>query len=231
MSELDRRIRDQYARRADIPYSRYSPLNPEVLERSQERQRALVDYFLEAGSGSIDQFRILEIGCGGGSNLLELIALGADPALLTGIDLLADRIEMAARRLPRGVELIVGNALELNLADETFDVVYQSTVFSSILDNYSQVLIADRMWRLLKPGGAILWYDIAFDNPINPDVRGIPLHRILHLFPHGKVFSRRMTLAPPIGRRAVVLCRGLYRALASVPFLRSHLLCWIEKPR
>ena len=41
------------------------------------------------------------------------------------------------------------------------------------------------MWRWVRPGGGVLWYDFTFDNPRNPDVRGVPLARVRELFPHG----------------------------------------------
>ena len=48
-------------------------------------------------------------------------------------------------------------------------------VFPSILDDSFQQKLADRMWALTKPGGGILWYDFIYNNPRNPDVRGVPL--------------------------------------------------------
>jgi len=44
----------------------------------------------------------------------------------------------------------VGDAAEIDLAEGSFDIVYQSTVFTSILDNGFQQKLADRMWALDK---------------------------------------------------------------------------------
>ena len=103
-------------------------------------------------------------------------------------------------------------------------------VFSSLLDDAYQQRLADIMWRWLKPGGAVLWYDFVYDNPSNPDVRGVPLKRVKTLFPQGRLDVRRVTLAPPLARRACAVHPSLYGNLNLLPLLRTHVLCWIEKP-
>ncbi len=228
-TELDR-IGDRYARRARVPAGRYSRFRPEVLAGAQERQRALVALLRAGGQGSLEERRILEVGCGSGANLLELMLLGADPARLVGNELLPARLAQARRVLPPEVELHGGDASALPFAEASFDIVYQSTVFSSILDDALQVRIADAMWRWVRPGGGILWYDFTFDNPANRDVRGVPIRRVKELFPGARVTSRRVTLAPPISRRVVRIHPVLYDVFNLLPLLRSHLICWVEKP-
>ena len=76
----------------------------------------------------------------------------------------------------------------------------------------------------------MLWYDFIYDNPRNPDVRGIGYGRIRALFPEGRFCKKRITLAPPLSRRVTRLHPGLYGVFNLLPVLRTHLLCWIEKP-
>jgi hypothetical protein len=128
------------------------------------------------------------------------------------------------------VALELGDAVEAHVEAESCDVVLQSTVFSSLLDAAFQQRLAKAMWRWLKPGGAVLWYDFTFDNPRNPDVRGVPLARVRALFPGARITHRRITLAPPLARAVVRLHPALYTLLNAVPLLRTHLLAWIEKP-
>jgi hypothetical protein len=77
----------------------------------------------------------------------------------------------------------------------------------------------------------VLFYDFTVDNPRNPDVRGVPLARLRQLFPHGHCTHRRVTLAPPLARAVTKLHPALYTALNTLPWLRTHVLAWIEKPR
>lgn len=229
MSHEIEEIAERYQRRAAIPLDRYSRLNPAVNLAVQERQRALIRLFSQIGLKSLVDAKVLEVGCGTGTNLLELIEFGASPENLVGNELLKDRLVAARRRLPASVRLLAGDASQLDLQDESFDIVYQSTVFSSILDDALQALLARKMWCLLKPGGGVLWYDFTFNNPNNPDVRGVPVSRIRALFPFAKVRVQKVTLAPPIARRVVPFSPHLYGLLNSLPFLRTHVLCYLEK--
>lgn len=85
------------------------------------------------------------------------------------------------------------------------------------------------MWDLVKPGGGVLWYDFIYDNPKNPDVKGVPVSQISELFPRGKLTVWHITLAPPIARRVTKIHPCLYSILNIIPLFRTHVLCWIEK--
>jgi len=82
---------------------------------------------------------------------------------------------------------------------------------------------------VLAPGGALLWYDFAFNNPKNPHVRGISRSEVRKLFPQlvGKIKS--VTLAPPLARLIVPRSWTLATFLEAVPFLRTHLLAVLIK--
>lgn len=222
-------IAERYERRKLVTGDRYARFNPEVIAGTQERQRALVTLLKTHGIADLARVDVLEIGCGRGSNLQELLLLGAKPEKLMGNELLPERLEAARHMLPQAVRLFAGDASALTFDDASFDIVYQSTVFTSILDDDLQKRIAKAMWRWVKPGGGVLWYDFTFNNPANPDVRGVPLKRIRALFPTGKLAYRRVTLAPPISRRLCRIHPFLYPVFNTLPFLRTHVMCWISK--
>jgi SAM-dependent methyltransferase len=218
---------ERYARRARS--DRYSLLRPDVWQTVQERQRAMLRLFARLGWPDLTQRRLLEIGCGGGGNLLELLRMGWPPEYLSGIELLPDRYAIARRVLPSAVDLLLGDAAATDIAAESQDVVLQFTVFSSLLDDAFQHRLADAMWRWVRPGGGILWYDFTVGNPRNPDVRGVPMPRVRALFPQGRISSRRVTLAPPLARAACRVHPSLYGVFNAVPLLRTHVLAWIGK--
>jgi len=221
-------VADRYARRADT--ERYSILNADVWQTVQERQRAMLRLFTRLGRQELSTHRVLEVGCGTGGNLLELLRIGFSPRNLAGIELLPERFAHAMQALPSGVVLMQGDASLAKLPDESEDIVLQSTVFSSLLDAPFQWRMAQTMWRWVRPGGGVLWYDFTVDNPRNPDVRGVPVARIRELFPTGRVQCQRVTLAPPIARRVCALHPSLYPVFNALPLLRTHVLAWIEKP-
>lgn len=223
-----RAVAERYAQRA--PTDRYDPLRPEIMLARHERERAFASLLARHAQRPLAQLDVLEVGCGSGDNLLDLIRLGADPARLSGVELLADRFAAARRRLPAATVLHEGDALALARGDSSADIVVQSTVFTSLLDDNFQQRLAQRMWDWVRPGGGVLWYDFVVDNPANTHVRGVPVRRMRALFPHGRFDLRRVTLAPPVGRRVVRVHPALWRWLDALPWLRTHVLAWIGKP-
>lgn len=222
-------LRARYARRAAAD-PRYSLANPAALAAMQERQRAMLALLRRQGRDDLSAITLLEVGSGSGGNLLELLWLGFAPEHLAGIELLAERHAAARARLPEAVALTLGDACTVPVAPESVDIVYASTVFSSLLDDAFQQRLADAMWRAVRPGGGVLWYDFVVDNPNNRDVRGVPLRRVRELFPEGSVRARRVTLAPPLARRLARLDPRLYAVANALPFLRTHVLAWVGKP-
>jgi SAM-dependent methyltransferase len=224
-----RAVAERYARRGRA--GRYSMLRPDVWQTLQERQRAMLRLFAQAGLHELSDLRLLEVGCGAGGNLLELLRLGFAPAHLSGVELLPGRLAIARALLPEAVHLCGGDALQADVAAQSLDIVYVSTVFSSLLDDAYQQRLAETMWSWLKPGGALLYYDFTMNNPRNPDVRGVPLERLRALFPQGRLRHRRVTLAPPLARTVTRLHPALYTLFNALPWLRTHVLAWIDKPR
>jgi len=76
----------------------------------------------------------------------------------------------------------------------------QFTVFSSILNNEMKKSIASEMLRILRMDGIILWYDLCWNNPRNPYLKGIKKKEIFGLFKNCRISLKKVTLAPPILR-------------------------------
>ena len=147
MSESEEIIR-RYERRKLIPEDRYSPLNASTYMSEQEKERALIKLIKREKLEPLGNKRLLEIGCGSGINLLQLIRLGFQPSNLFANDILAERLIEAKKRLPNQVSFFEGDILSQNFDDESFDIVFQSMVFSSILDSDFKEKLSQKMWRL-----------------------------------------------------------------------------------
>ncbi|MDP2363320.1 MAG: class I SAM-dependent methyltransferase, partial [Ignavibacteria bacterium] len=185
-------IRSRYLRRDIIPSYKYSPLNPAIFMINQEKERAFIKWLKFFDLSVIEKLKLLEIGCGGGQNLMQFIKLGFTPDLLVGNELLSDRVESAKKKLPAELEIIEGNALEIDLPSNSFDIVFQSMVFSSILNKEFKFALAQKMLQLVKPCGGVLWYDFIYNNPKNPDVKGIPFREVQALFPNAQIKKWRI---------------------------------------
>ena len=90
--------------------------------------------------------------------------------------------------------------------------------------------VAHEISRVLKPGGAVVWYDFRYDNPQNRNVRGLGQQEVEALFPGHAASLRTVTLLPPIGRRLGPATGLLYPLLSAFPPLRSHLIGLLVKP-
>jgi ubiquinone/menaquinone biosynthesis C-methylase UbiE len=232
--ELERnesdRIRQTYERRhQSIPAQRYSRTNPGHLYALQEREAAMAGLLRYAGLNSLAGLRILDVGCGRGATLRQYLEYEADPEGLWGIDLLSSSIRQAQELTP-AARLFCGSASRLPFADASFDLISQFVLFTSVLNFEIRMQIAGEMARVLVPGGKLLWYDFACDNPRNPDVRGIAMGEIRRLFPGFSLTRRRITLAPPLGRAIGGLGPAIYHLTSKLRFLCTHYLCLLEKP-
>ena len=207
---------------------RFDPANPgnrAILAERMARTRALLR---SAGLGDLSGRRVLEIGCGAGGELARMRELDAEPSGLLGVDLLPARVERARREHPE-LEFRIGDASRLELPDASFDLVLTMTVLSSVLDDAMARRIAGEIVRVLRPGGALLWYDLRVGNPRRPGVHGVPARAVRDLFPDLRGPVHRLTLVPPLARRLGRLTPVAYPALAAMPFLRTHLLALLIK--
>jgi len=88
--------------------------------------------------------KIQEVGCGTGTNIIQFIRLGFDPIKITANELLEERLSILRTRLPNSVNIIPGNAAELDLPSNSFNIVSQSMVFTSILDESMRKSLAKK---------------------------------------------------------------------------------------
>lgn len=216
------RIKEAYARRrcGDL----YSYFNPGFLFLVQERERRVLELLRRHGFAHLGDKRILEIGCGEGFWINEFIKWGAQAEHLTAVDLIPEHLAVTRSRINEKVALRCANAAALDFPADTFDLVLQATVFTSILDTGVKARVAGEMLRVVKPQGLILWYDYHLDNPANPDVRGVKKAEIHRLFPGCAIELARLTLAPPLARRLAPYSFLLCYLLEKIPFLCTHYL-------
>ncbi len=114
---------------------------------SQPFMRELMEF------GNFKGKRLLEIGCGLGTDLLQFARAGAE---VTGVDLTPASIELVKKRFALyglNVKAQVADAEHLPFSDSSFDVVYSFGVLHHT-PNTQQAI--DEIYRVLKPGGRII---------------------------------------------------------------------------
>ncbi|MCX6149033.1 MAG: methyltransferase domain-containing protein [Ignavibacteriales bacterium] len=228
MNDEIENIKQRYAKRENLT-SKYNILNPNVYLSEQEKERAIFKLFKKIPLKNYAEKKFLEIGGGIGTNVFLFLKFGFTPKNIFFNELIEDRFRKAKTLLPSEINFNFGNALDLNYPNEYFDIIFQSTVFSSILDEKFKIELASKMWNLVKNNGGILWYDFIYNNPWNKDVKGIPINEIKKLFPLAKIKIKKITLNPPLARFLTKINPTLYSVFNLIPLLRTHVLCWIGK--
>lgn len=182
-----------------------------------------INAFLKKEFDNFQDLTLLEIGAGNSSNAKIFINMGVKPKNIYFNELLPERISVIKTHFPNNT-VFEGNAIEIDF-NKKFDIVFQSTVFTSILNQADREKLAKKMLSLLNPNGIILWYDFIYNNPKNKDVRKVDVKELKLLFENSSnIYYKKITLAPPIGRKV----KKFYK-LFNVPFLRSHILAIIKK--
>ncbi|MDA8020279.1 MAG: class I SAM-dependent methyltransferase [Thermoanaerobaculia bacterium] len=221
--ERHRLLAENARRRRELPQDLYAPWAPAEQFMRHGRQRLAARLLQRAGVFPDATYRCLEIGFGGGGWLPELLAWGASERNLHGVEIDASRLETTRQRLP-AAHLLAADAADLPYSAEHFELVIASTVFTSILDDAVRRRVASEIERVLRPGGALLWYDFAVDNPRNPNVRGVSRRELLALFPKLRGTVSKVTLAAPLCRLVSPRSWWLAELLEALPPLRTHLL-------
>lgn len=206
--------------------------NPEVMFQSLAAEmsitQALASIDVDAGTA-----QVLDVGCGDGSSLIHFLKLGFVPTQLSGIDILKTRVEEARLKLP-GSQLTVGDAANVPYPDETFDVVFESTMFVQLTDETLARRIAAEMLRVTKVGGHLLLSDWRYSKPGNEEYVGLSTKRIGRLFHDGAatdiVGFHAGALVPPIGRYLSKRAGSLYFMLRrALPLLVGQRVAVISK--
>lgn len=107
--------------------------------------------------GNIKGKRVLDFGCGTGSNSLLLARRGAS---VCGIDISYDLLAIARQRLERArtplqAHFVVASAHDLPLESESFDLVFGIAV----LHHLDLRLVSAEVHRVLKPGGRAIFQE------------------------------------------------------------------------
>jgi ubiquinone/menaquinone biosynthesis C-methylase UbiE len=228
MNDLSR-LRTEYAdrKRRFAHDDRYSPSNAAFrFLKAQVNENAGI-LLRRHGRRNLANCRILEVGCGNGSILMDFYHLGAEEHNLYGVDLLPDRLAQAHVDHPT-LALVCADGQHLPYGSASFDLALQYTALSSILDPAIKSNLAHEMLRVLNQDGLIFSYDFWL-NPTNRQTRGIRPAEIKRLFPDCQYEFRRITLAPPIARRLATVSWSLCLFLESLKIFNTHYLVAITR--
>jgi SAM-dependent methyltransferase len=227
-AELDRILAEYQRRKQFVHPDTYAPWQLGTLFMSQERVRVSAVLLKRLQAFPNSDSECLEIGYGTRGWLGDLISWGVREQHIHGIELDETRAKEAMKLLPCA-DLRTGDASQLSWENNWFDLVIASTVFTSILDPELRKQVANEITRVLKPKGALLWYDFRVNNPRNKGVRKVSKRELIDLFPNMVGTIKSVTLAPPLSRAVAPFSWTLASILNVVPFFRTHLIGVFQK--
>lgn len=114
---------------------------------------------------------VVDLGCGGGLDVLLASKLVGSAGKAIGIDMTAEMLERARKGAAKvgatNVEFHLAQIDQLPLSDASVDCILSNCVINLVADKPA---VFGEMLRILKPGGRISISDIALKQPLPPDV-------------------------------------------------------------
>jgi len=115
--------------------------------------------------------RVLDLGCGAGTDSLVAAQMVGQSGRVTGIDMTPEMLAKArasAAEMGANVEFVEGEVERLPFADESFDVVISNGVIDLVPDKDA---VFGEISRVLAPGGRIQIADVTIQNPVSEEGR------------------------------------------------------------
>lgn len=224
MADEHNRIDSVYTDRKKLE-NRYSLSNHGNRFNHEQMLQAVNAILLESRI-DIPNMNWLDLGSGELTLFEDISALGFDSARSIASDILLWRL-LRGRDQKRGHNLVNASARQLPFGDESFDLISQFTMMTSILDSTLKKEISEDILRVLRPGGYLLWYDFRVNNPGNKNTRAIGAEELRELFSPLKANLKTITLLPPLARKIGLVSDRLLKFLNIFPMLRTHYLALI----
>jgi SAM-dependent methyltransferase len=195
----------------------------------QERERALSGVLRKAGFRNLEGVKLFDAGCGTGYSLRQFVQWGAHPKDLAGIDIDNTRIEYARSHAP-AIRVHGGSAESIPEPDKSFDVCFAARLFSSLHNEDAAERIALEMFRITRPGGLIVVYDIRRKQPGNPAIQSVDADDIRRWFPKCRAKTRHLTLPSTLAGILGRIGPAAYGTVGLVPPVRTHSLHVMRRP-
>lgn len=97
--------------------------------------------------------KILEVGCGEGANIKNLISMGVE-ASFTGVDFLPEKVTFCDNLKLPDSNFTTADARNLPFDDQTYDLVFARDLLHHV--NEDRKLVIEELLRVVRPGGKVI---------------------------------------------------------------------------
>jgi arsenite methyltransferase len=116
--------------------------------------------------------RVLDLGCGAGTDTLVAAQMVGAEGSVTGIDMTPEMLEKARGAADElgvwNTSFVEGEAEQLPFGDESFDIVISNGVIDLIPDKDA---VFSELYRVLTPGGRLQLADVTIQTPVSEEGR------------------------------------------------------------
>lgn len=116
--------------------------------------------------------RVLDLGCGAGTDLLVAAAMVGPEGSVTGVDMTPEMLDKARASADEmgvsNVTLVEGEIERLPFAERSFDVVISNGVIDLVPDKDA---VFAEVYRVLAGGGRIQFADVTIQKPVSEEGR------------------------------------------------------------
>lgn len=178
---------------------------------------------------------ILDVGCGSGTNIFQFLRLNFQIENIMGVEINEERLSVAQKIYPNA-NFVLCDASKMQFENNTFDLVYESTLFATLPDDTLCKSIANEMIRVCKVGGHILLIDWRIPKPNNPNYNALTKKKLTSFFEIGSstkfIAMEKGALVPPIGRFLSKNIPSIYFLISRIfPFLVGQVAYLLKKQK
>ncbi len=182
-------IRQEKARLAQWVKEVYTVADTYLLNKGVLPENVLFDTLMQYGYDVLEHVQVLDVACGDGQWLRNVMNHGGNPDRLIGTDIYEPVIEKARMLSDRRIQFLYASPDELPFEHRRFDIILVFGLFMHVLDEHLRNKIARALFHRLNDNGLVICVNLLCGSEAQLEpylaytTRGLGLEDVTNLFP------------------------------------------------